>query len=110
MTNPVLADAGPLALTTEIILELHDGGEIETRGTAAHLGTTASELKQFYVRAGAVAWVPLPRGMSGGDDVAFVRLAGMRFRKLSWNVKGSGAPGAFGFTLELRLTQGEVVK
>ena len=108
MSNPVLDECGPLALTTEIILELHDGGEIVTRGTAAHLGTTASELKQFYVRAGAVAWVPLPRGMSGGDDVAFVRLAGMRFRKLSWNVKGSG--GAFGFTLELRLTQGEVVK
>ena len=110
MTNPVLADAGPLALTTEITLELHDGTEIVARGTAADLGENESQLKQFYVRAGAVAWVPLPRGMSGGDSVSHVRLGGMRFRVLSWNVKGSGAPGAFGFTLELRLTQGEVVK
>ena len=109
MTNPVLLDSGPLALTTEIILELHDGSEIVTRGTAADLGENESQLESFYVRSGAVAWVPLPRGMSGGDDVAFVRLAGMRFRKLPWNVKGSGAPGAFGFTLELRLTQGEVI-
>ena len=111
MTNSVLLDNSPLSATTEIILELHDGTEIVTRGTAADLGETEGQLEQSYVRAGTVAWCPLPRGMSSGSEVSFVRLpmAGMRFKVLSRNVLGSAAPGAFGFTLELRLTQGEIV-
>ena len=109
MTNPVLADTGPLSGATAIHLELHNGDEIATRGTAANLGETESQLTQYFVRSGVCAWVPLPRGFSDGDSVSHVRLGGSRYRVLSRVVLGD--PAMWGFVLELRLIhRQEVVK
>ena len=101
MSNPVLADSGPLALTTEIILELYGGGEIATRGVGSSMGESESQLTQYVVRSGVCAWVPLPRGFSDGDSVSHARLGGSRYRVLSRVVLGD--PAVWGFVLELRL-------
>ena len=79
MTNPVLAETGPLSTSRPLTLVHYGGTRTVTRGTFARLEQTEGELGSAFSRSGLNAWVSTP---ANTDEVEFVVVDGTTYRAL----------------------------
>ena len=77
MTNPVLAESGPLSNGLDIVLVHYGSTLTTTRGTRGRLSVSAAELRAAFAVAGHNAWVPTPKNRT---KVEFVVVLGETFR------------------------------
>ena len=79
MSNPVIAERGPLAGGVDVCLVAYGGGLTFTRGTFSRLDQAEGELAGAFSKSGLQCWVPFPVGAA---EIEFVVIDNRHYRAL----------------------------